>query len=204
MKSMMFALPLVFLCMTSLASDDLRLKMTEAEAENVREFSGITKLAESELYTQYSFRDEGSFAISKTTFTTQKEAIEFCQSLPGFKLTSGLLHSVLTMMGLPFVELQSTALIKTPVLGEDGDKTGVASWIQIDLSQIPDPKTLSERDQKMLEFIVQGDFIMAELDGMGGEGSGPQQLSVVNSRMSSPLALHALCEDSKLQESLKY
>lgn len=204
MKMIVAILASTFFAQFSTAASDE--PVTESKAQLTRQSMGIVTIATNQKYVQYKFREDGTFLVSREKFSTQKDAAAFCSSIQGYALTGSMLHSVLTMMGLPFVDLYKTALIKHPVLGRDGGRTGVVSWMQMDLSNIPNEEKLTESDRTILAFIKTDDYFHADLNGDSGSGSGPHQLSVVNSRLARlgqpSLAVQAVCEDKQLNSRM--
>jgi len=196
-----------FLLFAALATSPLfseareRAPLTEEMAKSIRQMHGIQDLR-TELDARYiAYRDKGNFLISNANFFSQKEATSFCASKEGYSLTNGMVPGVISMMGAPFVGLEQRASVSSPVLGNGA--TGIAFWVQFDISKIPEGQELAEREKEILEMIREGDFFLGLTNGDGGSGSGPHRTSEVNARLKAlgenSLSSPAFCVDKKLQ-----
>lgn len=175
-------------------------KLTEEVAAGMRAMHGIRDLSADADSEHFAFRDDGNFLISRQTFSTQKEAVAFCASKPGYRLNGGTLPGVLTMMGLPFMNLQKQMIVSDEVLN---GRSGVVAWTSFDLSKIPAGfEPANENEREVFAMLKEGDFVMAQTNGDGGSGDGFMRASRINMALKAlgkaPLALSAICVDEKL------
>lgn len=188
----------------SLAHARVQEPLTQEAAKSIREMYGILDLGTEGDAEAFSFRQNGKFLVSHQTFASQPEAQAYCVAKSGYQLTQGLIPGVITMMGLPFVNLREQMIVKTRSIPESRSGTGVIAWVRVDLTKIPQGHKLSEQEQKTFDQIRSGDFVLAWVDGAGGSDDGYKSVSAINAALTaagkSSVAMSAICVEDKLEK----